>query len=350
MSTFRISPYAPANETLATVMAERLDINGYILGAVGYGVHATLFFLCLSLLLQRLRRDPKSSTSSRIFLAYITLNFILGSVGNGINCLDNQQEFIDNRDFPGGPEAYEKFVAGSFINIFGAAVYIVNTWTQDGLLLYRFCVIFDYNYLAITLPCLSYFGSIAMSCLYLATLSQQTTAFGANLVNFALAYWSISVGTTILLTMSIVGHLLLMRYQINNVLGASRGSPYVSISAMFIESALLYSVVGCIVLVCFAKGFPAQTLVLPLLGQVQSIAPLLIILRVAQGQALERDTFKRTGNATVTSALEFADSERNSYGLSGFNSSVTKNHSDDALYERKLGGVEVTRTTYAKAL
>jgi hypothetical protein len=36
-STFRISQFAPANETLDIVKAERMDINGAILGATGYG-------------------------------------------------------------------------------------------------------------------------------------------------------------------------------------------------------------------------------------------------------------------------------------------------------------------------
>ncbi|KAF8521448.1 hypothetical protein BU17DRAFT_32511, partial [Hysterangium stoloniferum] len=285
--TFRISQFAPANETLATVRQERMDINGYILGAVGYGVHMTLFFICFSLLLKRLKKDP---THTKFFLSYITFNFIIGSIGNGINCFDNQAEFVDNRDFPGGPEGYEASVAASFLNVFGATLYIINTWAQDGLLLYRFCIIFDYNYWMIAFPLLAYFASIIMSCLYLASLTHATTTFGSNLVNFGLAYWSISIGTTIILTICIVGHLMFMRHRVKTHFGARQlqGSPYLSISAMFVESAFLYSLVGLITVVCFGKGFPAVTLVLPLLGQVQSIAPLLIILRVVQGQALER--------------------------------------------------------------
>jgi hypothetical protein len=83
------------------------------------------------LLLKRLQRDPKST---KLFLGYITLNLILGSISNGINCLDNQQEFVDDRDFPGGPRGWAGFASISFLNIFGAAVSIINTWTQDGLL------------------------------------------------------------------------------------------------------------------------------------------------------------------------------------------------------------------------
>jgi hypothetical protein len=110
-----------------------------------------------------------------------------------------------------------------------------------------------------------------MSCLYLGTLTHTATSFGSNLVNFALAYWSLSVGTTLLLTLCIVARLLHLRHRIQSACGKEhvKDLPYLSISAMFVESASLYSVVGMITLVCFAKGYPAQSLVLPLLGQVQ---------------------------------------------------------------------------------
>jgi hypothetical protein len=97
------------------------------------GVHATLYFMCVSLLRRRLSKDP----FSKFFLCYITLNFIIGSIGNGINCFDNQAEFVDNRAFPGGPEGYEASVFSSFLNVFGATLYIINTWAQDGLLVCR---------------------------------------------------------------------------------------------------------------------------------------------------------------------------------------------------------------------
>ncbi|KAF8524922.1 hypothetical protein BU17DRAFT_74679 [Hysterangium stoloniferum] len=264
--TFRISQFAPANETLATVGQERMDIIGYILGAVDMVLH----------------------TRNSSYPLLRSTWFIIGSIGNGINCFDNQAEFVDNRDFPGGPEGYGASVTASFLNMFGATLYIINTWAQDGLLV-----------------CSQ--ARVLMSCHYLASITHATTTFGSNLVNFGLAYWSLSIGTTIVLTLCIVGRLMSMRHRVKTVFGASQlqGSPYLSISAMFIESAFLYSFVGLITLVCFGKRFPALTLVLPLLRQVQSIAPLLIILRIAHGQALERDTFKNTKSDTMTPGISF---------------------------------------------
>lgn len=299
MTTFRVSQWAPANETESDLIAERLNLNGNILGGVGYGVHATLYFICLNLLLAQRRKHPRVSWT---MITYITLNFILGSIGNAANIKFNEMVFIDDRDFPGGPNAYFMDMNSVTINVLAYAVYIVNTWTQDGLLLYRFFVIFECNYWLLIIPFCLYIVSIIMSCLLLAQIENPTVGFFASTsVNFALTYWSISIATTLLLTILIVGRLLVMRYKLRKVLSADdRNSPYTSLSAMLIESAFLYAVTALIFIITFAKNNPVQNLVLPVLGQVQSISPLLITLRIAQGRAWTKDTFKGTvGDSTM---------------------------------------------------
>ncbi|GJJ06896.1 hypothetical protein Clacol_001092 [Clathrus columnatus] len=136
-----------------------------------------------------------------------------------------------------------------------------------------------------------------MSCLLLAQIELPSVGFFASTsINFALTYWSISIATTLLLTVLIVGRLLIMRYRLRKVMSTDdRSSPYTSLSAMLIESAFIYAVTALIFIITFAKNNPVQNLVLPVLGQVQSISPLLITLRIAQGRAWTRDTFKTRG-------------------------------------------------------
>jgi len=312
MTTFRVSQWAPANETESDLIAERLNLNGNILGGVGYGVHATLYFICLNLLLAQRRKHPKVSWT---MIAYITLNFILGSIGNAANIKFNEMVFIDDRDFPGGPNAYFTAENSVTINVLAYAVYIVNTWTQDGLLLYRFFVIFECNYFLLIIPFCLYIVSIVMSCLLLAQIELPSVGFFASSsTNFALTYWSISIATTLLLTVLIVGRLLVMRYRLRKVLSTEGNSPYTSLSSMLIESAFLYAVTALIFIITFAKNDPVQNLVLPVLGQVQSISPLLITLRIAQGRAWTRDTFKTRGmesTMVIQTTIETEDSRLN---------------------------------------
>ncbi|KAF8530700.1 hypothetical protein JB92DRAFT_2857329 [Gautieria morchelliformis] len=322
-SSFRVSQYAPANETEADLMYERLNIDGAVLGGVAYGVHATLFFMCLSLLLKLRKKDPKSSWA---FIAYITLNFVLGSIGNGANTRFNEMTFVDDRDYPSGPNAFYIQQNSFWVNIFGFGVYIVNMWTQDGLLLYRFLVIFGLNYWVVVIPSMLYLASIVMSCLLLARIAKpSTTVYSHVSVNFFLTFTSVSIGTTLLVTILIVSRLLVMRYKLHKVVGPgeARDSPYVSISAMFIESACLYSAVALIFIITYAKNDPAQNLVLPVLGQVQSVSPLLIILRVVQGRAWGKDTLRST-NLDPATKMNFHDPSSTGSGaaLSGLQSKV----------------------------
>ncbi|GJJ11029.1 hypothetical protein Clacol_005260 [Clathrus columnatus] len=158
MGTFRVSQWAPANETESNLFGERLLLNGPIIGAVAYGVHATLYIYCLSLFWSLRKREPRKSW---IFGAYITINFILGSIGNGVNTVETQYAFIDDRDFPGGPLAYSFATSSITVNVVGFVAYVVNAWFQDGLLLYRFFIIFDHNYWIALIPAGLYIVSIS---------------------------------------------------------------------------------------------------------------------------------------------------------------------------------------------
>lgn len=112
---------------------------------------------------------------------------------------------------------------------------------------------------------------LVMSCLMLWEITNPTAGFFSHVsVNFALTFWSISIGTTLLLTTLIVVRLLITRFRVHKALADMRShSAYLSVSATLIESAFLYSVVALPFVITFAKNSLVQNLFLPLLGQVQ---------------------------------------------------------------------------------
>jgi ABC-type uncharacterized transport system involved in gliding motility auxiliary subunit len=81
----------------------------------------------------------------------------------------------------------------------------------------------------------------------------------------------------------------------------------------------------------------------------QSIAPLLIILRVAQGQALERDTLTKTLHDSISPSISFhrRKAQGDSYYLSALSSTTTKHQSSEGLQDQEEKGVKVTTTTYS---
>ena len=109
-----------------------------------------------------------------------------------------------------------------------------------------------------------------MSIFLLVQLTQNgAELFSSSTVNFALAYWASSITTTLLLTILIVGKLMYTRWGLNRVLGRGRPGPYLTVSAMLIESALLHSLCALAFIILYAKNDPFQNIFFPILGQAQ---------------------------------------------------------------------------------
>lgn len=296
--------WAPVNETASDIWAEEANIDGVAIATTAYGVHLTLFFLCFNLLWDSRKRQPTYAYS---FLTYISALVVFGSIGIGATVKFNQETYVNNRNFPGGPEAYNVEEYGVPYSIVGTGAYIVNSWLQDGLLIYRFYIMWGGHWLSMTIPLLVYLVSIIMSCFLLAQLVHPGgTIWQASSVNFALGYWSTSIATSVLLTLLIIARLLYARYRLRNMLSSAHLAPFLSVSAMLVESAALYTAFALPFIITYAKGNSANFLFLAPLGQIQSIAPLLIILRVAQGRAATRATMQET-ITKIGEGMRFAD-------------------------------------------
>jgi hypothetical protein len=100
--------------------------------------------------------------------------------------------------------------------------------------------------------------------------SLSETFWAAQAVTFGIAYWSLSLGLNITITIAIAGRLFYMRSKLRTALGDQcLASPYVSVAAMIVESASLYTSTTLIFIVLYARGSPVQNYVLPVLGQIQ---------------------------------------------------------------------------------
>ncbi|KZT28830.1 hypothetical protein NEOLEDRAFT_1154312 [Neolentinus lepideus HHB14362 ss-1] len=322
MATYRVSRYAPANETEADLWFERSNIDGAVLGGTAYGVHLTLFIMCMLSLWKERTRSPRYSYMTMI---YVFVLFALGTIGNAANTQFNEMTFVDDRDYPGGPNAFFVEQNSYWFNVVGYSVYIVNTWLQDGLLLYRFILIWNFRYWMLVVPTLLYLVSIIMSCFLMSQIAQPGNNIWQRLsINFALSYWSTSIATTILLTVLIVSRVMYIRHRLSKVLGRTgNDTPYLTVSAMLIESAFLYSVFALVFLVSYARNntlqnFPGMqifiSMILPISDRVKSIAPLLIILQVTRGRAWTKNSIRDTQRLTETPST--ADNSRKSGAVS----------------------------------
>lgn len=128
------SSWAPPGLSAEDLWEERSNFIGVVLSSAAYGVHFTLYLIVL----QHLISHPphRSSGKAKVpwwLVAYITWNFILGTFGIAAGAKFNQMTFIDDRNFPGGPNAFVAAEYGNFVNMFGTAAYVVLNWFADGL-------------------------------------------------------------------------------------------------------------------------------------------------------------------------------------------------------------------------
>ncbi|EJD50827.1 hypothetical protein AURDEDRAFT_159970 [Auricularia subglabra TFB-10046 SS5] len=280
-------------ESALDLWNERSFLAGILIGAVAYGVHATLFFTTLNLLFKR----PRATWADYSWITYVIVLFLISSIANWGQF--TQMIWIDNRNYPGGPSAYLVEQQTEFAAKLVVGGYMVNGWLQDGLIVYRFWVIFR-NYAAIIIPFLLFLGTVATST-WLMVIIDGTSYFEGTGAALLIAYYALSVALNVLATVAISIRLWIARRRMRTI-SSGIASSYISISAILIESAFLYTVCGIAFLVPFGLADPSQNIILPTLAQVESIAPLLIIMRVAQGRAWSAETTTQYDRSTFSSS------------------------------------------------
>lgn len=92
---------------------------------------------------------------------------------------------------------------------------------------------------------------------------------GAPPAMYALAYGVSSLMLNLTATGLIAGRLLVYRYHLVSQLGRGHGQHYVSIAAVVVESAALYTGFLVVVIVAYAVGSPATNILQQVIEQVQ---------------------------------------------------------------------------------
>ncbi|KAJ6484011.1 hypothetical protein C8R45DRAFT_1214893 [Mycena sanguinolenta] len=318
--------FAPPGETASDLWIERSNLNGVLLSAVAYGILFTLTFQTLLLFIQQ-----QKSKTSWMLIGYMFLLFTLATLGFAGNAKFNQQTYIDDRNIPGGPNAFTTEFYSEWINMMSFGSYVVMSWLADGLVLWRFTLIWEKKYWFALFPALMFLGSISSSIALLVSMTRPGADFWTQeAVKFGIAYWSLSISLNIILTTLIAGRIWFTRRRLVQAIGRQDSGTYVSIAAMLIESASLYSGWSMIFLICYARNTPFQNILLPPLGQVQGIAPMLILFRVAQGRAWSAKTLqttsmsgRRTGNTSIPLTDLSTPGGGSTNSRSGFKISVT---------------------------
>ncbi|KAJ7626845.1 hypothetical protein FB45DRAFT_1059766 [Roridomyces roridus] len=299
--------YAPVNETSADLFNEETWLQGAILCSVGYGVVLALFAMCFYLLIQQWKGSH--SRRSVFFLVYISIEFILASLFQGSIAKFVQLAFIEDRNFPGGPAAFEAAEFSIPVDEIGNVAFVLTNWFSDALLVWR-CMIIYTNcgvslYIVMALPCLMFLTSVSMGILWLIQICTSSPFGIFNTINWTIPFFSLSLALNILVTIAIVVRLYVYRRRVAKLLNGNHGSQYTSIAAMLVESAFLYSSFSILFLVPFGMNNPLSQIFLQALSQIQTMATLLIVFRTAQGKVWTAETQRQVTAYSSSNALSF---------------------------------------------
>jgi len=208
-----------------------------------------------------------------------------------------QSMYIDNRNFPGGPWAYFLATQQLPINVIFYATLFILTFLSDLLVLWRCWVIWTGSgriiaYAVISFPALCTLASFVMGTLWTLQSSQPGLSLYSKLpMAYGTSYYIISLGINIMLTILITIRLLMYRRMVTASLSSDHAKHYLSLAAILVESAALYSVLAIMFIVTYAINNPLNQIFLGVASAGQQIAGYLIIYRLADGRAWSTDTF-----------------------------------------------------------
>ncbi|EJD46133.1 hypothetical protein AURDEDRAFT_164792 [Auricularia subglabra TFB-10046 SS5] len=288
--------YAPPGESASVLALERQLFAGGMLVMFGYGVFVSITGATVYMMLFSSPRKP-----SWPIIAYIGVLSVGATIFTATNWQWSQNMFIEFRAYPGGPSAYFLEMFDDWVNTFSNAALFANSILVDALVLWRTYLIYDYRKRVIVVPVLWLIATTVLSILTLIqTATPNTNPWQA--VQFVVPYFRAdSVALNLTMTLMIAGRLIYIRNKLGASLGGQHTSPYLSMAAMLIESSALYSVAGIITIVAFATGSNVAVFMVPLLGEVMCIAPMLILFRVGFGRGYTRSKVRWNSSAYISS-------------------------------------------------
>ncbi|KAG0699508.1 hypothetical protein DFH29DRAFT_44626 [Suillus ampliporus] len=319
----------PSDTPDTNLWLERSRLDGMLLGGVSYGVFSVdlqhfrkinlcttgsaigVFFLltiqAVTALVQRPRYGGKIANNRRVLFLYIVITFVLVTIGFAANMRYTEMIWIDLRDAPGGPLALIENAMDYRINVVALSTYYSMEWLMQALLLHRCFVIWD-RARYVMIPMLTFYAAIlALSILILIQASTGAVFFK---INTMLLYLCMELGFTMIYTILVANRLLTMRGQMKQAMAQYDSSTYDTVVLMLIESAMLYSVFCIILIVSLAlHSDGVKNLFFLSIGNIQGIAQLLIIIRVARGRAITHDWSTQSAAARTSIAFTWTISD-----------------------------------------
>ncbi|KAI0827042.1 hypothetical protein BC628DRAFT_193981 [Trametes gibbosa] len=270
------------------------NMVGVILSNMTFGFHLALLVQVNRIYHSRIRSlsDCRLTTRDWRLLAYVYVLFLLATTGLCLQTWVNHDAFVVHSSYyPGGSLGYLAQQTQHPVHTAMITIYIALNWIADGMVLYRMYVLFMYSRYVMAACIITMLTLIGVGSAFIRTVQVSGLNLWTNYrIAPCVAYLALSFFINFVLTFVIVARLLWIRRQMCRSIGSRHTRIYISIAAMLVESAALYTIVTLVSIVACATRNPIENALLPMLGQLQAIPPLLIIVRVMEGRGVTAET------------------------------------------------------------
>ncbi|KAF5384325.1 hypothetical protein D9615_003311 [Tricholomella constricta] len=297
------APHSPstmaAKEPLYSLLdpqAERACFYGILLATLAYGALLMLYIQLTQVLLAR----PKRGQTFWAIVAYSSFLFPLATMAVGAIFKFSEMSYVDNRNFPGGPNAYHREHSSNYVNVIGQVSATLFPWVADILMLFRLLVIWNYKWWIVACPVLMYFAKMAISIpLLIAQIRPHDPRWVSRITSFGVSYHALTMAFNIYFTVMICIRLHMMRSQLQAVAGKLHASFYTSTVTLFVESGGFFTLWIIIYLIIRSRGSFVQDIFLLPHTFTLGITRMLIILRIAQDRAWSTDLVTATDRGVL---------------------------------------------------
>lgn len=127
------APYGYTDAERPHLLTDQVNlIASTTITGVSFGIVLCLYIVCLNTLIKDLKTDGRRTAC--IGIVYTTVMLLLGAVYCASNARSTQEAYVDNKNFPGGPNAYANFIFDQPITIAGLIAFFGANWMTDAIL------------------------------------------------------------------------------------------------------------------------------------------------------------------------------------------------------------------------
>ncbi|KAH7926982.1 hypothetical protein BV22DRAFT_1007969 [Leucogyrophana mollusca] len=257
---------------------------------------------------QNLRSSKHDRQKRRRTMYHILFTFIMFALGTLDIFTKTRRahlQYIDNPNYPGGAVAFACASSQDLPTRVEYIAYVLSNWMGDCLVLWRVIVLYygsRYRVWIAILPFILFLCVILMGIFGIVESAiSQLYCPHTIIVRYVILYYGLTLSLSVISAILVISRVYVHKRRLRKAAGPGHGSPYTNIAMMTIESSGLYAVWLFAFLILFILNNPLQEIFLGSLVQVQTIAPLLLVLFISQGKAWSQET-----NTIVISTAQFA--------------------------------------------